>query len=63
MRAIQNPQYPRSKYHTQLAEVSFDEIFDLSQLLFFYFIKYFPLYMVHDIFVYLLNVRTRRKPD
>ena len=31
------PQYPRSEYHTQLAKMSFDEIFDLTAGVYFYF--------------------------
>ena len=32
-----NPQYARSEYHTQLAKMSFDEIFDLTAGVYFHF--------------------------
>ena len=34
---IHNPKYERSEYHTQLAKMSFDEIFDLTAGVYFYF--------------------------
>ena len=32
-----NPQYARSEYHTQLAKMSFDKIFDLTAGVYFHF--------------------------
>ena len=32
-----NPQYARSEYHTQLANMSFDKIFDLTAGVYFYY--------------------------
>ena len=38
-------QYSRSEYHTQLAKMSFDEIFDLTAGVYFYFYNiYMALY-------------------
>ena len=31
-----NPKYARSEYHTQLAKMSFDKIFDLTAGVYFY---------------------------
>ena len=35
-----NSQYARSEYHTQLAKMSFDEIFDLTAGVYFHFLYY-----------------------
>ena len=35
-----NPQYARSEYHTQLAKVSFNKIFDLTAGVYVYFYMY-----------------------
>ena len=34
-----NPSYARSEYHTQLAKMSFDKIFDLTSGLYFFFLN------------------------
>ena len=35
-----NPQHALSEYHTQLAKMSFDKIFDLTAGVYYYFIIY-----------------------
>ena len=35
-----NPYYARSEYHTQLAKMSFDKIFDLTAGVYFHFLQH-----------------------
>ena len=37
-----NPKYARSEYHTQLANMSFDKIFDLTAGVYFHFYNIWP---------------------
>ena len=50
-----NPEYARSEYHTQLAKMSFDKIFDLTAGVYFHFynILYVVLYVVLSFILYV----------
>ena len=46
-----NPKYARSEYHTQLAKMSFEKIFDLTGGVYFHF--YNMLYVLEHVLVYI----------